>query len=94
MDIQKILNITVTGKGNKETLDKTVTISKESNNKHKLVIPLQKYFKSLGIYKGNVDGYFYTLMEEATKKYQSKFMKNPDGIIDAGETTWKKLLNM
>lgn len=92
MDVQKALKVKVDGIAGKITLGATITLSKKSNNRHPVVIPLQKYLKQIGYYRGNVDGYFYTLTEEAVKKYQSSYMKYPDGILDAGQTTWKKLL--
>ncbi len=93
-DVQKVLKVKVDGIAGKITLGATITVSKTSNNRHAVVVPLQKYLKALGYYKGNIDGYYYTLSEEAVKKFQSSYMRKPDGIIDAKETTWKKLLGI
>lgn len=49
----------------KSAIAKTVTLSKKKNSKHALVLPLQKYFKALGIYKGTCDREFGTLMADA-----------------------------
>ena len=93
-DVQAALKVKVDGIANKSLVDATITISKKKNNKHAVVVPLQKYLKSLGYYKGNIDGYYFTLSENAVKQFQSKYMKKPDGIIDAGQTTWKKLFGL
>lgn len=80
----------------KSAIAKTVTLSKKKNSKHALVLPLQKYFKALGIYKGTCDREYGTLMADAVREYQREIVrasaKNCDGIITAKAATWKKLL--
>lgn len=54
------------------------------------VTKFQELFRSLGFYKGKVDGDFGPVMEAATISYQTKKGKakvgNPDGVI--GRLTW------
>ena len=89
----------------KEALAKTVTISAETNKNHALVTPLERYMKLLGYYTGSIEAdvgkkpSFGPNMTNAIKKYQTyvvKFtnVKNIDGIITGGKTTWKKLLGL
>lgn len=89
----------------KEALAKTVTISANSNKSHALVTPLERYMKALGYYSGAIEAdsgkkpSFGPGMTQAIKKYQTyvvKFSatKNIDGVITAGNTTWKKLLGL
>ena len=55
MDFQKIFHLKMNGVADNMTLNATITLSKKSNNKHPVVMPLQKYLKALGLYKGNID---------------------------------------
>ena len=64
------------------------------NNIHQYFPYNNQEILNISEYKGNVDGYYYTLSEEAVKKFQSTYTKHPDGIMDAGQTTWKKLLGI
>ena len=93
-DVCKILNVTSA----KKALVKTITISISKNSTHALVLPIQKYLKSLGYYTGAVDRQFGSLCKEATEKYQKNVVKatgdNIDGVIDAKLATWKKLLGL
>jgi hypothetical protein len=93
-DVCSILNV----KTAKAALEKTITISKSKNSKHALVLPIQKYLKALGYYKGTPDRDFGSLSEDAVKLYQKNVVKasakNCDGIIDSKCATWKKLLNL
>ena len=69
-------------------------LSKSKNNKHKVVKYIQKYLKELGYYKDSIDGSFGPNTEKAVKEFQAKVvkLKKPDGVITAGNNTWKKLL--
>jgi N-acetylmuramoyl-L-alanine amidase CwlA len=89
----------------KEALAKTVTISESTYKNHALVTPLERYMKALGYYTGSIEAdsgkkpSFGPGMTKAIKKYQTyvvKFSqtKNIDGVITAGNTTWKKLLGL
>lgn len=93
-DIQSILGVSVTGKCDDETLNKTITVSEFVNNKHAIVIPLQKYLYSLGYTSvGSADGEAGPKFTQAVKDYQKSFGGEADGEVTAKETTWKKLLN-
>ena len=100
-DVCKILGV----KTAKQALAKTVTISADSNKNHALVTPLERYMKLLGYYTGSIEAdagkkpSFGPGMTQAVKKYQTyvvKFtnIKNIDGVITGGKTTWKKLLGL
>lgn len=93
-DVQSILGVPVNGVGDEKTLSLTITISKTKNNKHKLVVPLQKYFNTLKLYTGKIDGEAGPKFDAAVKAYQSKFTKSPDGEITRRGITWKKLLGL
>jgi murein DD-endopeptidase MepM/ murein hydrolase activator NlpD len=43
--------------------------------------------------KGGADGRCGPYTIQAIKKFQTKFMKNPDGRVDPSGTTWKRLTN-
>lgn len=79
-----------------KTLGATITLSKSINYKHKVVKAVQKRLISLGYPCGasGADGHFGNDTEKAVKGYQATWTKNPDGVIDAKQTTWKKLLGM
>ena len=56
-EVQTILGVPVTGKGDAATLNATVTISASINSRHALVKPLQKYLYALGYTEvGEADG--------------------------------------
>lgn len=89
----------------KEAINKTVTISADINKSHALVTPLERYMKLLGYYTGSIEAdsgkqpSFGPGMTAAIKKYQTyvvKFtnVKNIDGVITGGKSTWKKLLGL
>ena len=100
-DVCKILGV----KTAKEALAKTPTISATTNKSNALVTPLERYMKLLGYYTGSIEAdskktpSFGPGMTNAIKKYQTyvvKFtnVKNIDGVITGGKTTWKKLLGL
>ena len=80
----------------KEAYKKTVTLSRNVNSKHALVLPVQKYLKSLGYYKGVCDRDFGAGTEEAVNMYQKKKLKykKVDGTISSCEKMWKSLLGL
>lgn len=101
-DVQTILGVKATGKANDALLKKTITVSASTNKTHKLVTPLERYMKALGYYTGSIEAdskktpNFGAGMTEAIKKYQKNVVKSKsqDGIVTAGNATWKKLLKL
>ena len=93
-DVQKAIGAKVDGIAGKETLSKTVTVSKTKNMKHAVVKPIQKYFNYLGYNCGVVDGIAGTKFDAAVKSYQKANGCAVDGEITAKKTTWKKLLGI
>lgn len=95
--IADVMTITNT-KSAKQAFKKTVTLSKTKNNKHALVLPVQRYLKTLGYYNGVCDRDYGSLTESAVKKYQANVVKatgkNIDGIMDKKQATWKKMLGL
>lgn len=91
-DVQKALKVDVTGVVNEKTIAATPTISRTKNPKHAVVLPLQKYLKSINLYTGALDRETGPKLEAAMKAFQSTFMKNPDGEFTAKGTSWKKIL--
>lgn len=93
-ELQAALGVRVDGGAGPVTLSATPTISKTKNNKHKAVLPVQKYLNTLGYNCGTADGIAGTKFDEAVKKYQSQWTTNPDGELTNGGKTWKKLLGL
>ena len=80
------------GKYSEELLKKTLTLSTNSHSKNIIVRFVQKYLRYLGIYSGDPTKIFDAKTKTAVKKYQKKFMDKPDGVMTAGNRTWKELL--
>lgn len=80
----------------RKALNKTVTLSAKKNKNHALVIPIQKYLKQLGMYKGIVDRDFGILTVVAVNEYQRVVLgyKTLDSEITARKKMWKSLLNI
>lgn len=93
-DIQSAIGAKVDGIAGKETLSKTVTVSKTKNNRHAVVKPIQKYLNTLGFSCGVEDGIAGAKFDAAVKAYQKSNGCVIDGEITAQKTTWKKLLGM
>ena len=91
-EVQKAIGAKVDGVAGKETLSKTVTVSKTKNMKHAVVKPIQKYFNYLGYNCGIVDGIAGAKFVAAVKAYQKANGCVVDGIV--GKNTWKKLLGI
>lgn len=74
----------------------TVTLSRKQNPKHGMVLPVQKYLKMLGYYKGVPDREFGKMTEEAVIAYQKDVLKykKPDGEITAGKNMWRSMLGL
>ena len=85
-----------------QAFNKTVTISMTQNRFNALVTPLERYFRELGYYDGEIEADFGKKpcygrgMSEACKTYQRLIVgstgKNVDGVLTAKAQTWKKLL--
>lgn len=95
-EVQFCTGATPDGKQGKETLSKTVTVSAKKNRKHFVVMPLQKRFKKLGYYTGEVDKIAGKLFTAAVNAYQSIVLgyKKPDGEVTAKGKMWKKMLGI
>lgn len=91
-DVCKILGVSSAEKA----LAKTKTLSTKTNTKDALVLPVQKYLKSLGYYTGVCDRIYGTGTKSAVNKYQSKKLgySKPDGVITAKNKMWKSLLGL
>ncbi len=55
-DVQIAIGAKADGIAGTETLSKTITVSKNKNNRHAVIRPLQKYLNSIGFNCGNADG--------------------------------------
>lgn len=79
-----------------QTLSKTVTVSKFTNRKHPVVVPLQKKLLCLGFYSGRIDGIAGDKFDAALKEYQTLCvkLKVADGEATKGGKTWKNLLKL
>ena len=95
-EAQKACGANVDGKAGPETLSKTITISKNKNQRHKVVKHLQVYLRSLGYNLGSygADGCIGNDMVKVIKQYQKDHGCISDGIITAKQLTWKKLLKL
>ena len=93
-DVQKAIGAKVDGIAGKETLSKTVTVSKIKNNRHTVVKPVQRYLNAQGYSCGTADGIAGAKFDAAVKAYQKANGCVVDGEITAKKTTWKKLLGI
>lgn len=93
-DIQSAIGAKVDGIAGKETLSKTVTVSKTKNNRHAVVKPIQRYLNVLGFSCGAADGIAGIKFDSAIKAYQKANGCVADGEITARKNTWKHLLGM
>lgn len=93
-DVQSAIGAKVDGIVGKETLSKTITVSKSKNNKHAVVKPIQRYLNALGFSCGEADGIAGSKFDTAVKSYQKANGCVTDGEITAKKSTWKKLLGM
>lgn len=93
-DVQKATGSKVDGVAGDETIGNTITISAFVNYKHPVVIPIQKYLKTLGYYDGTIDGVFGKKTTKAVENLQKAIGANVDGEITRGNKTWRFLLGM
>ena len=89
-DVQSAIGTKVDGIVGNKTLNALVTVSKNKNNKHVSIKPLQKYLNMLGYECGTPDGIFGVKTNNAVISFQKKNNLITDGIV--GKATWKKLL--
>lgn len=93
-DVQKAILAKVDGIAGSETLSKTVTVSRQKNNRHAVVRPIQKYLNSIGFNCGTVDGIAGVKFDSAVKAFQRANGCVVDGEITKGNKTWRCLLGM
>jgi N-acetylmuramoyl-L-alanine amidase len=94
-EVQTALGASVDGVAGPETLSKTVTLSIEKNDTHPAVKPVQKRLYALGYSQvGEADGVAGPKFREAVIAFQQDNDCWRDGIITAGNKTWRKLLGL
>lgn len=94
-DVQVACGATVTGKADTATLSKTVTISNTINNRHKVIMAVQKRLLALGYDElGDADGVAGAMFKTALTNFQKKNGCTPTGIAEEEGRTWKKLLEL
>lgn len=93
-EVQSAIGAKTDGVAGPETLSKTITVSRTKNNRHPVVLPIQKYLNTLGFSCGNADGIAGVKFESAVRTYQRANSCIADGIITAGNNTWKSLLGL
>ena len=94
-DVQRACGAAVDGIAGKETLSKTVTLSAKKNRTHPLVAVVQKRLAALGYAEvGIADGIAGAKFTSAVAHFQQDNGCWVDGVITAGNKTWKKLLGM
>ena len=93
-DTQRILGAKVDGIVGKETLSKTITLSKKVNAKTDIVNFVQKRLNSLGYDCGTVDSIAGSKFDKAVRAFQKDNHCFVDGEITQGQLTWQKLLGI
>ena len=93
-DVQEAIGAKVDGKAGKETLSKTVTVSKSKNSRHAVVKPLQRYLNSLGYDCGVADGVAGQKFHNAAIMYQKAHGCVTDGEFTAKNKAWKCILGL
>ena len=94
-DVQGATGSEVDGIAGPETLGNTVTVSRYVNREHAVVLFIQKLLYALGyIQVGDADGIAGAKFDLAVKAFQKDNGCWVDGVITAGNQTWRKLLNM
>ncbi len=69
----------------------TASVGQGGKNHSADVKVVQTLLKAKGSDPGKIDGVCGAKTVAAIKKFQSTFLKNPDGLIDPGKTTWLHL---
>ena len=94
-DVQKACGAEVDGIAGPETLGKTPTLSWEKNQTHPAVEFVQKRLYALGYTQvGEADGIAGPKFRDAVIDFQQDHDCWRDGIITAGNKTWRKLLEL
>lgn len=93
-EVQACIGAKVDGIAGKETLSKTVTVSKTKNSRHAVVKPIQRYLNASGYDCGQVDGIAGNKFDKCVKRFQKDHGCVQDGEITARNKTWKKLLKL
>ncbi len=95
-EVQLTCGAGIDGIAGSQTLSKTVTVSKSKNNKHNVVLPLQKLLKVQGRYVGALDRISGNQFKDAVNSYQKYVLKykNLDGEVTAKGKMWKSLLGL
>ena len=93
-DVQKAILAKVDGIAGNETLSKTITVSRQKNNRHAVVRPIQKYLNSIGFNCGTVDGVAGIKFDSAIKAFQRANGCVIDGEITKSNKTWRCSLGM
>lgn len=93
-DVQKAILAKVDGIAGNETLSKTITVSRQKNNRHAVVRPIQKYLNSIGFNCGTVDGVAGIKFDSAIRAFQRANGCVIDGEITKSNKTWRCLLGM
>lgn len=94
-DIQAAFGATVDGVAGPITLSKTQTLSAKTNAAHSAVKAVQKRLLALGYSEvGAADGTAGPKFTSAVAHFQQDNGCVADGVITAGNKTWKKLLEM
>lgn len=93
-DVQSAIGAKVDGIAGKETLSKTVTVSKTKNNRHAVVKPIQKYLNEHGYNCGTADGIAGAKFDVAVKAYQKANGCIADGELTKEGKTWKCILDI
>lgn len=95
-EVQMCIKAGLDGIPGRQTLCRTVTISATKNRKHKVVLPLQKFYRKNGLYIGELDGIAGKLFETAINSYQINILRyqNADGEMTEGKRMWQEILGI
>ena len=95
-EVQMCTGAGIDGQAGSETLKKTITVSQRKNNKHNVVLPLQKALKKCGMYTGELDRSTGPKFKAAVDTYQRTVCgsSRSDGEVTAGQRMWRSLLGM
>lgn len=93
--MQATIGAEVDGIAGPETISKTVTVSREVNDYHPVVAPIQRRLSALGYAEvGTDDGEAGVLFAKAVTHFQKDNGCIADGELTAGMKTWRKILGM